>query len=369
MKRNKPFVFVLVFAGLFLFSLSSAITPDKRGSQEEKENHIKQSQVHKSFDAKEMIMDHILDSYEWHLFTYKDFHCSIPLPIILYSKENGLHVFWSSKFHHGQRAYKGFKISQGEKYHGQIVEERPDGSIVRPVDLSLTKDAVAILFSVFLLLWLFISIAKSYRQHKNQAPHGLQNLLEPLILFIRDEVAEPIIGKKYERYTPYLLSLFFFIFTNNLLGLIPIPPGGANITGNIAIPIVMSLFTLALVLFSSTKYYWIDIFNTPNVPFWLKYPIPLLPTIEFLSLFIKHIVLVIRLFANIIAGHIVALGFFALIFVFGEMSMLAGYGISVITIAFTIFLFLLEILEAIIQAYVFTLLSALYIGLALEKPE
>ncbi len=367
MKRNKPFVFVLVFAGLFIFSLPSAISPGKRGNQEK--SHRKQSQIRKPFDAKEMIMDHILDSYEWHLFTYKDFHCSIPLPVILYSKEKGLHVFWSSKFHHGQRAYKGFKISEEEKYHGKIVEEKPDGSVVRPVDLSLTKDAVAILFSVFLLFWLFISIAKSYRQRKNQAPHGLQNLLEPLILFIRDEVAKPSIGERYERYMPYLLSLFFFIFTNNLLGLVPIPPGGANIAGNIAIPTVMAFFTLALVLLSSTKYYWIDIFNTPGVPWWLKFPIPLLPTIEFLSLFIKHIVLIIRLFANIIAGHIVALGFFALIFLFGEMSMLEGYGISVISISFTVFLTLLEILVAFIQAYVFTLLSALYVGLAMEKPE
>ena len=191
--------------------------------------------------------------------------------------------------------------------------------------------------------------------------------MEPLIIFVRDEIAKSSIGEKYERYVPYLLTLFFFIFFNNLLGLIPIPPGGANVMGNIAIPIVMSFFTFVLVIVSSTKYYWIDIFNTPGVPWWLKFPIPLLPLIEFSSLFIKHIVLVIRLFANILAGHTVSLGFFALIFIFGETSLLSAYGVSVLSVLFTVFLTLLEILVALIQAYVFTLLSALYFGLALEE--
>lgn len=368
MKQRLKLTTVFVLATLSILVLSSAMFLKNTDSKTEKGLASTQKHTPRPFDAKEMIMDHIMDSYEWHLFTYKDYHCCIPLPVILYSKDKGLHIFFSSKFHHGESSYKGFKISTEEKYHGKIVEELPDGSIVKPLDLSITKVTVSFFFTMLLMIWLFVSISKAYRQHKNQPPHGIQNLLEPLILFIRDEVAKPSIGEKYERYLPYLLTLFFFIFFNNIFGLVPIPPGGANVMGNVAIPTVMALFTFALVILSSTKYFWIDIFNTPGVPWWLKFPIPLLPLIEFLSLFIKHIVLVIRLFANIIAGHIVALGFFALIFIFGEMSLLGGYGISFISVPFTVFLTLLEILVAFIQAYVFTLLSALYVGLALEEP-
>ena len=367
MKQRKKFGFIFIFLALLTIVLSSAMVPENANSRKKEKNPVTQKHTPKPFDAREVIMDHVLDSYEWHLFTYKNFHCSIPLPVILYSKDKGLHIFLSTKFHHGQSSYKGFWISQTDKYHGKIVEEMPDGTIVRPLDLSLTKVAIAFISCAILMLWLFISVANSYKSRKNQAPHGLQNLIEPLIIFIRDEVAKSSIGEKYERYVPYLLTLFFFIFFNNLLGLVPIPPGGANVMGNIAIPTVMALFTFTIVIFSSTKYFWIDIFNTPGVPWWLKFPIPLLPTIEFLSLFIKHIVLVIRLFANIIAGHIVTLGFFVLIFIFGEMSLLGGYGISLVSVPFTVFLALLEILVAFIQAYVFTLLSALYIGLAMEE--
>ena len=368
MKQIKQIVFMLILAGVFSISLTSAIIPENHGSSTGTETSSVEGEDHPGhFDAEKMIMGHVLDAYEWHLLTIGDKHISVPLPVILYSKEKGLNIFMSSRFHHGHESYKGFRIAEEGPYKDKIVEITSDGQEVRPLDLSLTKTTVALLFSVILLLWIFISIANKYKSNRNKAPHGLQNLLEPLIIFIRDEVAEASIGEKYEKYLPYLLTLFFFIFFNNLLGLIPIIPAGANVTGNIAVPIIMALFTFAIVVISAKKFFWIDIFNPPGVPWWLKFPIPLLPLIEFSSLFIKHIVLVIRLFANIVAGHIVALGFFALIFIFGEMSLLAGYGISVVTIAFTVFLTMLELLVAFIQAYVFTLLSALYIGLALEE--
>ncbi len=369
-KKIKQLLFLVVVAGIFTLSLTSATAPVTghagKGHGEEIEGSHAEKKPGK-FDAEELIMGHVLDAYEWHLLTIGDKHISIPLPVILYSKEKGLNIFLSSKFHHGHSSYKGFHIAESGQYAGKIVEETGGGEEVRPLDLSLTKVAVALIFSIFLLTWIFISIARRYQQHPNEPPHGLQNLLEPLIIFIRDEVAKASIGEKYEKYLPYLLTLFFFIFFNNLLGLVPIPPGGANVTGNIAIPLVMALFTFALVVMSATKYFWLDIFNTPGVPWWLKFPFPLIPLIEFSSLFIKHIVLVIRLFANIVAGHIVALGFFSLIFIFGAMKIGYGYGISVVTIPFTVFLTLLEMLVAFIQAYVFTLLSALYIGLALEE--
>jgi F-type H+-transporting ATPase subunit a len=192
--------------------------------------------------------------------------------------------------------------------------------------------------------------------------------MEPLILFIRDDVAIPSIGEdKHERFMPFLLTIFFFILLNNLLGLIPIPPGGANVTGNITVTGILALFTFLMTSISGNKNYWKHVFNHPNAPWWLKIPIPLMPIIEILGMLTKPFVLMVRLFANIAAGHIVILGFFALIFIFGQMSIVAGYGISVLSVAFTIFITFLELLVAFIQAYVFTILSAIYFSMATEE--
>jgi F-type H+-transporting ATPase subunit a len=195
----------------------------------------------------------------------------------------------------------------------------------------------------------------------------LQSFVEPVILFIRDEVARPSIGeKKYEPFMPYLLTVFFFIWINNMLGLIPIPPGGANLTGNIAVTMVLALFTLVITTTSSNRNYWKHIFNTPGVPTWLKVPVPLMPFIELIGMFTKPFVLMVRLFANITAGHIIMLGFLSLIYLFADISHMIGYGVSVLSIAFMVFMTFLELLVAFIQAYVFTFLSALYFGLAVE---
>ncbi|NOY37812.1 MAG: F0F1 ATP synthase subunit A [Chlorobi bacterium] len=363
-KKTRISIIASILFLLLFFLLPAFSQPLSEGNP----GDSKHQTVKEKFDPESFIFGHVLDEYEWHIFTYKNFLCTIPLPVILYSKDQGLQVFLSSKLHHGHKSYHGFSIAEEGPYKDKIIETHPDGTISRPVDLSITKVVVAILFSVFLLLIVFLSIAKRYRENPKSAPHGFQNVLEPVILFVRDEVAVPAIGKdKYEKYMPFLLTVFFFILLNNLLGLIPIPPAGANVTGNIAVPMIMALFVLVIVLVSATGYYWKEIFNAPGVPWWLKLPIPLLPLIEFMGLFIRPFVLMIRLFANIIAGHIVALGFFALIFIFGEMKAVAGYGVSVLTIFFTVFLTLLEILVAFIQAYVFTLLSALYFGMAREE--
>jgi F-type H+-transporting ATPase subunit a len=188
-----------------------------------------------------------------------------------------------------------------------------------------------------------------------------------VIIFIRDDVAMSSIGKNYERYMPFLLTLFFFILFNNLLGLVPIFPGGANVTGNLAVTGVMAFFTLLITTFSGNRAYWQHIFNTPGVPWWLKIPIPLIPIIELMGAFTKPFVLMVRLFANITAGHIIILGFISLIFIFGNMNTYLGYGVSIVSVLFSVFLSLLEILVAFIQAYVFTLLSALYFGMATEE--
>jgi F-type H+-transporting ATPase subunit a len=218
-----------------------------------------------------------------------------------------------------------------------------------------------------LLLWVFISIANRYKRNPNTSPKGLQSLLEPLIIFIRDDIAKDSIGEKYEKYLPYLLTIFFFIFFNNLFGLIPFFPFGANLTGNIAITGVLAVFTFIITTLVGNKNYWVHIVNTPGVPWWLKFPVPLMPIVEIMGLFTKPFVLMVRLFANMTAGHIIVLGFISLIFIFGKMSMGLGYGVSIVSVGFSVFMIILDLLVSFIQAYVFTLLSALYFGMATEE--
>ena len=322
----------------------------------------------KKFNTGELIFSHIKDSYEWHIAKVGHTHISIPLPVILYSQQSGFHAFMSIKFHHGTESYKGFMIAKEGKYERKVVEVMADGSVLRPWDFSISKNVTSMFISIFIILYIFLSAAKRYRENYARAPKGLQSWIEPVVFFIRDDIAKPSIGKeKYEKYLPFLLTIFFFIFINNLMGLVPFFPGGANLTGDISVTLVLALFTFAITTFSGSRDYWVHIINAPGVPLWLKLPIPLMPIVEIMSVFLKPFVLTIRLFANITAGHIVALGFYSLIFIFGEKNIFAAYGISVISITFTVFMSVLELLVAFIQAYVFTLLSALYIGLAREK--
>ncbi len=356
---NKVLKLLVIF--LLIFSFSNVFSQHKE--HESEKSHTKK------FEPGDFIMDHIGDSYDWHIATFGETHISIPLLVIVISKTSGLHVFMSSKFHHGHSAYKNFKIAHGDdnSNKGKVVE-LINGEEVRPYDISITKVTLSLFISIAIILWVFLSVAKAYRRREGKAPKGLQSFLEPLILFIRDDIAKPAIGKhKYKKYIPFLLTAFFFIFLNNILGLVPFFPGGANLTGNIAITLVLAIFTFVITTINGNKNYWKHIVNTPGVPWWLKIPIPLMPIVEILGIFTKPFVLMVRLFANISAGHIVALGFFSLIFIFGEMSDTAGYGVSIFSVAFTIFLLILELLVAFIQAYVFTLLSALYFGMATEE--
>ena len=318
------------------------------------------------FDAGKFVMEHVSDSYEWHIATFGETQISIPLPIILYSSDKGWNVFMSSGFHHGQESYKGFRIEKEGKNEGKIVELNDNGEVKDlPIDLSITKTVAGIFVSVIILLLIFLSIAKKAKQRVNQAPSGLQSLLEPIILFVRDDVAKPAIGeKKYEKFLPFLLTVFFFILVNNLLGLIPIFPFGANVTGNIAVTMVLAIFTFLVTTFNTNKHYWKEIYN-PDVPWWLKYPIPLMPIVELTGVITKPFVLMIRLFANMLAGHLIVTVFVSLIFVFAKlMGVEAGLGVSFISVLFSVFMLLLDVLVSFIQAYVFTLLSALYFGMA-----
>jgi F-type H+-transporting ATPase subunit a len=318
-----------------------------------------------------MIIEHIIDSYEWHIITIGKTHVSVPLPVILIY-DGKLNVFMSSKFHHGHDAYKGFMIVQEGPKKGKIMRVKEgtheiDENAGTIIDLSITKNVFAIFISIAVLMIIFTSVAKAYKRREGQAPKGLQSLLEPIILFVRDDVARAAIGHKADKYLPYLLTLFFFIFFNNLMGLIPIFPFGANITGNLAVTGIMAVITFIITSFSGNKAYWTHVVNTPGVPWWLKFPVPLMPFVEILGLFTKPFVLMVRLFANITAGHIIILGFMSLIFIFANIHNYLGVVVAPVSVAFGIFMGFLELLVAFIQAYVFTLLSALYFGMAVEE--
>ncbi len=340
------------------------------------------------FDAGSMIMHHVMDAHDIHLMSIGDHHISIPLPIIMWSNEDGLSVFLSSKFHHGHSSYNRYALDNGhvirlgsnnpmaesedlnlteakglgyseESWQG-FFNGRPAGFI----NLSITKTVAGIFITVLLMFIIFVNIAKSYKRSPNEAPKGLQSFLEPIILFVRDEVAKPSIGHRYETFLPFLLTVFFFIWIANILGLIPFI-GGFNVTGNIAVTLVLALFTFFMTTLKGNKNYWAHIFATPGVPGWL---LPLMVPIELLGMLTKPLVLCLRLFANITAGHIIILSFMSLIFIFaGKYGPTAGYGVSVVSLLFGIFMNTLEILVAFLQAYVFTLLSALYLGAAVEE--
>ncbi len=327
-----------------------------------------------SFDAAKVIFGHIGDAYDWHFFDWDGHAVSAPLPVILYSAESGLNVFMSSAFEHGHKSYEGYRLVDqhyvtekglNEDYLGKIIAvDGNDNPLLDAqfYDFSITKNVTSMFLSVILLLAIMLSVAKKYKKNGTmKAPTGLQNAIEPLIIFVRDEVARPNLGNKYARFMPLLLTVFFFIWLNNLLGLIP---SGANFTGNIAVTAALALVSFIVILFSANKHFWGHLFNPPGVPFAAKV---LLVVIEIISLFIKPIALTIRLFANILAGHIIILSVVSMIFIFGAMNEAAGWGFAPVSIAFSIFMFCLELLVAAIQAFIFTNLTAVFIGQAVEE--
>lgn len=319
-------------------------------------------------NAGKIIMEHIADAHGWHLWG----HTELPLPVILYNAERGLTVFMSSHFDHGHSSYAGYMLHEGKVV--AVNEMDPTDAHLATVneeltqattDISITKNVATMFITLILMMVIFTNVANAYtRKRKGLAPTGLQNAIEPIILFMRDEVIKPSIGHKYEKFLPYLLTVFFFIWIANLLGLIPVFPGGANLTGNISIAMTLALFTFVIVSFSANKYYWEHVFMMPGVP---KPILLLLTPIEILGVFLRPFVLMIRLFANITAGHIIALSFFCLIFIFGENGPGVGLAVSPLSLVFTVFMTTLELLVAFLQAYVFTMLSAVYIGAAVEE--
>jgi len=308
------------------------------------------------FDPNELILHHIKDDYGWHLWDThgpdgEEHPVSIPLPIILYSYQDGFtngqfDVFLSSAFHHGETP-----VASGDRTyvmdHGHITAEG-----FKTLDFSITKNVASMMLAVLLLFIVFSQVAKGYEKRKGAAPKGIQSFFEPIIVFLRDDVAIPNLGHKYEKYFPFLLSLFFFIWFNNLLGLIPT---GANASGNIAFTMSLAVITLLVTNFSGNKEYWKHIFWTPGVPFLLRF---IMLPVEIIGIFTKPFALMVRLFANITAGHIVILSLISIIFIFKNAAL------GVVIIPATVALMFLELFVAILQAYIFTLLSALFIGMA-----
>jgi len=326
------------------------------------EEPIKQAE---KFNPGKMIMHHIIDSHDWHLFDWRGHAVSIPLPIILFHKGKGLTAFMSSQFNHGHDTYLGYKLDHGSIIFVDKLGIKNDKESAKIWDFSITKNVASLFLSIFILLFFFLKTRRRYLQKPHEAPRGIDGFLEIMILFVRDDIAKPAIGEKYyNRYMPFLLTVFFFIWLNNLLGLIPIFPGGANLTGNIAVPMVMAAMVFIITTLSGKKTYWQHIFAMPGVP---KPVLLILTPVEIMGAFLKPFVLMIRLFANITAGHIIILSFFSLIFIFGEINPVAGYGASILSVGFVIFMTLLELLVAFLQAYVFTLLSAIYFGAAVEE--
>lgn len=314
-------------------------------------------------NVKELILGHLSDSYEWHIWSNGEKHFAISLPIILYSKNSGWHLFSSSKFNHGNSSYKGFQIASEGNYNGKIVEFDVLGNEIRPLDLSMTKNAASLLINSLILILIILGVARTLKRDPMKSHKGFAGLMEMFVLIIEDEVIKPTVGKDYRRYSPYLLTVFFFIFINNLLGLIPFFPGGANVTGNIAVTLVLAFGTFLVVNLTGSKAYYKEIF-WPDVPTWLKVPFPLMPIIEVVGMLTKPFALMIRLFANIMAGHAIVLGLTSLVFVTVSLGSAINSSMSVLSVIFTVFINFVELLVAFIQAYVFTLLSAVFIGLA-----
>ena len=359
-KRVKCLLVAVFSLSLVLFSQVS-VAQHHEGPDTQEEEHTQKE----GFNANEVIFEHVLDAHQFHFLSYQgadgeQHHVSIPLPVILYSPQKGLDVFMSSKFHHGHEVYNGYKLEHG-KIHAVTADGARDES-VSVYDLSLTRNVVQMILALIVLVVIMLNIAKKYKTGVGvkQAPTGLQNAIEPVITFVRDEVAKPNLGHKYEKYLPYLLTIFFFILINNIFGLIP---GAANVTGNIAFTAVLGVISFIVVTFSGNKHYWSHIFNPP-VPGGIK---AILIPVEILGIFTKPFALIIRLFANMLAGHIIIICLISLIFIFGGLSAAIGWGFSPISIAFTVFIYMIEVLVAFIQAFIFTNLTAVFIGQAIEE--
>jgi len=366
---------VALVVTLTIGGFCSFANAQEHASHETEAHEAAPKEEKKGFNAKEVILGHVKDAHDWHLLDINGSPVTMPLPVIIYSKEKGLTVFSSSHFHHGHEPYAGYRLVNAHylEHKGLDPAKYMDGKII-PVDaednptaeeiydFSMTKNITSMLIGAILLIVLMLAVARSYTTRGSKmAPKGFQGVIEPVILFMRDEVVRPNIpGKHFERYTPFILTIFFFILINNLLGLLP---GSANVTGNLAVTAALALISFLATMFSSNKHFWAHTLNPP-VPGWVK---PILVPVEIIGIFTKPVSLMIRLFANILAGHIIILSIISLVFIFGSLNQVAGYGFLPVTILFNIVMMMLELLVAFIQAFIFANLTAVFIGQVMEE--
>ena len=333
------------------------------------EKHPADSTEQKSgaVDAQGIIFEHLGDRYGWEVpFNH---HKSIPLPVIVWGSD-GLHVFSSSRVEHGKEYVDGnatFRVAgKDSPYKGKVVEII-DGKEVKPsLDISITKNVCGIFIAVLLVIWAILDVARWHRTQGMKGPRKMTGAVEFVILFIYDGVIKPTLKTKANKFGPYLLTVFFFILVMNLLGLIVVFPGGANLTGNIAVTLVLAIITFLITNIFATKHYWKEIFN-PDVPWWLKWPIPIMPIIEIFGVFTKPAALTVRLFANMMGGHMIVIVLTLLIFIFAAMGPVVTGATAVVSIIFSVFMLLIDVLVSFIQAYVFTMLSTLFIALGQEE--
>ena len=321
----------------------------------------------KALNPKEIIFEQLGDVYGWEVpFNHNK---RMPLPVILFGKD-GFHCFMSSKITDGQEYKDGdavFKIAgHDSKYKGKVVQVMPDGSEYRPFDISITKNVCGLFIAVILVIWSALAVARWHKRMGHKAPRKMLGVIESLITFIYDGVIKPTLKDRAPKFAPYLLTVFFLILYLNLLGLIVVFPGGANLTGNIAVTLVLSIFTFLATNLFGTKHYWKEIL-WPDVPLWLKFPIPIMPAIEIFGMFTKPAALTVRLFANMMGGHMIVIVLTLLIFIFAAMGPVVTGATTVVSVIFSVFMLLIDVLVSFIQAYVFTMLSTIFISFGQER--
>lgn len=341
---NKRFIILLVM--LLVFPLTT-LQASSHADEEE------------GLNVKELIFHHLLDSYEWELPCTE---AKLPLPIIVRDYQGEWHIFSSARLAHGAE-YEGFTITHEGDNSGKVVGIDADGNEYRPLDFSITKNVSEIMLATVIILTLLLSLARWYKKNPNKAPRKLFGGVELLIEMVYVEVIKPILGADAKRFAPYLLTIFFFIFTINLIGMVTVFPGGANLSGNIAVTLVLAVLTFLVVNIFGTKHYWKDLF-WPEVPMFMKFPLPIMPVIEVFGALTKPVALMIRLFANMMGGHMITLVLISLIFIFAALGQAVQTGTAVFSILFALFMGVLHLLICLIQAYVFTMLSTIFIGLA-----
>lgn len=353
----------LIAAMLLALVPASAISATADGHKEE---DSAESASGIGFSPKDIIFDHLGDGYGWEVPF--DHHHRIPLPVIVYASD-GWHIFSSARITSGHVYRDGdidFFIAGADSDHkGKVVEQLPDGSIKRPIDISITKNVCALFITIILVMWAIFSLAAWHRKHPDNAPRRLRGFIELAVDFIYTGVIKSTLKQHTNKFAPYLLTLFFFILVMNLMGLIVIFPGGANLTGNIAVTLVMSVITFLVTNVYATKHYWKEIL-WPDVPLWLKFPIPIMQVIEIFGIFTKPAALTVRLFANMLGGHMIVIVLTILIFIFSYMGPVVTGVATVFSQLFTIFMLLIDVLVSFIQAYVFTMLSTIFISFGQE---